>query len=163
MLNKLKISVSSLLAGFALAGTLTLNSTIANADTNIRIGVLSCDVESGSGFIVGSRKDMNCLFNSTNGYTEIYSGVVKKFGIDIGTTDRTTIKWVVFAPSSDFDRGALAGGYGGLSAEATAGYGVGANAMIGGSDRSVILQPFSGQVQEGLNIAVGIGTMTLVQ
>lgn len=55
----------------------------------------------------------------------------------------------------------LTGEYGGIGAEATAGYGVGANALIGGSGRGIILQPLSVQAQMGLNIAVGIQSLVL--
>ena len=51
--------------------------------------------------------------------------------------------------------GALAGNYGGASAEATVGAGVGANVLVGGSNRTVTLQPVSVQGQAGLNLAVG--------
>jgi uncharacterized protein DUF992 len=58
-------------------------------------------------------------------------------------------------------RGALAGTYAGLGAQATAGAGVGANALIGGTGRSFSLQPLSIQGQTGINIAGGITTVTL--
>ena len=39
--------------------------------------------------------------------------------------------------------------------------GVGANALVGGSNRSVALQPLSVQGQVGLNAAAGIGALEL--
>ena len=45
--------------------------------------------------------------------------------------------------------------------EATVGAGVGANALVGGSNRSVALQPLSVQGQVGLNAAAGIGALEL--
>ena len=39
--------------------------------------------------------------------------------------------------------------------------GVGANALVGGSNHSVALQPLSVQGQVGLNAAAGIGTLDL--
>ena len=50
---------------------------------------------------------------------------------------------------------------GGVSGEATVGVGVGANALIGGSSRSIVLQPISVSGQEGLNIAVGVAELRL--
>ena len=58
-------------------------------------------------------------------------------------------------PPNSYQPGALAGSYGGLSAEATVGVGVGANALIGGSSKTFVLQPLSVQAQEGLNLAIG--------
>ena len=49
--------------------------------------------------------------------------------------------------------GALAGSYVGVGAEATAGAGLGANALVGGTGRSFSLQPLSVQGQTGVNIA----------
>ena len=53
-------------------------------------------------------------------------------------------------------RAALAGNYGGASAEATVGAGVGANVLVGGSNRTIQLQPLSVQGQTGLNVAAGV-------
>lgn len=145
----------------SLTAALTIPAFAAANAENVEAGLLTCNIDGGTGFIIGSSKDMRCTFESADGSVENYTGNVKKFGIDIGTTDSATVKWVVLAPTKNVGAGSLKGQYGGFSGEATAGVGVGANAMIGGSNRSIILQPFSGQVQTGLNIAVGIGTMTL--
>jgi hypothetical protein len=66
--------------------------------------------------------------------------------------------WAVFAPTTR-RFGARAGHYGGASAEATVGLGVGANVLIGGSNRTVELQPVSVQGQAGLNLAVGVASL----
>ena len=39
--------------------------------------------------------------------------------------------------------------------------GAGANALIGGSNKQIALQPLSIQGQEGLNVAAGIGAIHL--
>jgi hypothetical protein len=39
--------------------------------------------------------------------------------------------------------------------------GVGANALIGGSENSIALQPVSVQAQQGLNVAVGVAALSL--
>jgi len=62
--------------------------------------------------------------------------------------------WAVYAPTNR-RRGALSGTYAGAAAEATLIAGLGANALVGGSDRTIALQPFSVQGQVGLNIAAG--------
>jgi hypothetical protein len=69
--------------------------------------------------------------------------------------------WSVFAPSGRYSRGALAGNYSGASAEATVGAGLGANVLLGGSNRSFALQPVSLQGQSGLNIAAGVADLQL--
>ena len=57
--------------------------------------------------------------------------------------------------------GALSGHYAGASAEASVGAGLGANVLVGGSNRTVALQPVSVQGQTGLNLAVGVAGLDL--
>ena len=127
----------------------------------VNIGVLTCKVYGGAGFIFGSTKDIDCKFEGINGIKEGYHGAINKYGLDIGFTGSSFMVWTVFAPSTNIPSGALAGDYGGVSAEATVGLGVGANALLGGFKHSIALQPLSGQVQEGLNIAVAISALQL--
>ncbi len=68
--------------------------------------------------------------------------------------------WLVYAPTSR-RAGALSGSYGGATAEATVGAGVGANVLIGGSNRTIELQPLSLQGQAGLNVAAGVAGIDL--
>jgi hypothetical protein len=57
--------------------------------------------------------------------------------------------------------GILAGIYAGASAEVTVGGGIGANILVGGSFRTVELQPFTVQEQTGINLAAGIAEIAL--
>jgi hypothetical protein len=83
--------------------------------------------------------------------------VVRKFGLDLGTTGTQVMQWAVFAPTSDpFGPGALACDYVGATAEATVGVGAGANVLVGGSNQTFTLQPLSVQAQTGLNVALGV-------
>jgi hypothetical protein len=67
----------------------------------------------------------------------------------------------VFAPTTGLAPGALAGSYAGATASATVGVGAGANVLIGGSNRTISLQPVSIEGNTGLNVAAGIGAITL--
>jgi hypothetical protein len=144
----------------AIACMTGLAAAEAQAQARVEIGVLTCTVRGGTGFIVGSTKDLSCRFNRP-GRDEFYHGTISKFGIDIGTTKQSSIAWAVLAPTAQLPPGSLSGSYGGVSAEATVGLGVGANALIGGSSRNIILQPLSVQAQQGLNIAAGIAALQL--
>jgi hypothetical protein len=131
----------------------------AAAQGGVELGVLDCAISGGTGFIIGSKKDLHCTFNPA-GPTfapENYFGAVSKWGIDIGTTDKAVMRWLVFAPSSNiYAPGALAGDYLGASAEVTAAVGAGANLLAGGLNGSFTLQPLSLQTQTGLNLAIGV-------
>jgi hypothetical protein len=148
-----------LLAGAALAGALALAGQ-ASADS-VKVGTLSCHVSSGFGFIFGSSRSLRCAYSGAGGYTEQYTGNISKFGVDIGYTGSSVILWTVIAPTSGVRRGALAGSYGGVTGSAAVGVGVGANVLVGGFDRSISLQPVSISGGTGLNVAAGIGSMTL--
>ena len=63
--------------------------------------------------------------------------------------------------TKDLKPGALAGHYGGASASLTLGVGGGANVLVGGFDKSIALQPVSVEGQNGLNVAAGVGEMSL--
>ena len=132
------------------------------AAAGVKVGVLSCHVSSGWGFIFGSSKDLHCNFSpSARGYGERYVGSVSKFGVDVGYTSGGVLVWDVIAPTSSVRRGALAGSYAGVTGSATVGVGAGANILVGGFNRSITLQPVSIEGNTGLNVAAGIGEITL--
>jgi Protein of unknown function (DUF992) len=155
MINKCTIGLSALCIAFSLA------VPAASASSGANIGLLECTVNGGIGLIIGSSKGMKCRFVPTGGGSaQHYTGSVGKLGLDIGVTNKSYIRWAVFA-SGKLKPGSLAGNYAGVTAQATVGAGLGANALVGGSDKSISLQPLSVQGQTGLNIAGGIGTMKL--
>lgn len=131
----------------------------AAAQGGVELGVLDCAIAGGTGFIIGSKKDLHCTFNpaGTTFAPENYFGAVSKWGLDIGTTDASVMRWLVLAPSNNiYAPGALAGDYLGASAEVTAAVGAGANLLVGGMNGTFTLQPLSLQTQTGLNLAVGV-------
>lgn len=152
--------VKSFAAALAAAGVVAVAALSSAHAEGVKVGTLTCVVEGGVGFIIGSSKQMTCTFNGPGG-REHYRGTVDRFGVDIGVTGKAEVAWAVFAPTTGIKRGALAGTYGGAGAEATAGVGVGANVLIGGNQNTIQLQPVSVQAQTGLNVAGGIATMKL--
>jgi hypothetical protein len=57
--------------------------------------------------------------------------------------------------------GFLAGDYVGASGEVSLAAGLGANVLLGGSNRTVALQPLSLSGQIGVNLAVGVASLRL--
>ena len=136
-------------------------ASFAQGRDRTKVGTLTCDISGGIGMIVASKKSVTCMFTPAQpGPREVYTGSITKFGLDVGATSGGEMVWSVFAPSNK-KFGALAGHYGGASAEATVGAGVGANVLVGGSNRTVTLQPVSVQGQAGLNLAVGVAGLEL--
>ena len=139
-----------------------LGSTpFAAAEQTVKVGALRCDVAAGLGMIITSSKAMACVFTSASGRHERYYGTIRKFGIDIGATNRGVLAWDVISTEAGPRRGALAGDYVGADASASVGAGVGANALVGGFQRSLTLQPISVEVQSGIALAAGVASLTL--
>lgn len=157
--------VKSTLAA-VLLGTATLAASVptaaaADEGAGVKVGVLSCRVEGGWGFVFGSSKDVFCSYSPTQGRVDRYTGTIDKFGVDIGYSEGSVMVWAVVAPTSDVAPGALEGEYAGASVGAAVGVGATANALIGGFDKSITLQPISVEGQAGLNVAAGIAGLTL--
>jgi Protein of unknown function (DUF992) len=149
--------MNRLFACAALMGALGL---AANAQAGVKIGTLTCHEASGWGFVFGSSHQVRCTFSNKD-HVERYEGSISKFGVDIGYQQSGVLIWEVVAPDEHQSHGALAGHYGGVTAGAAVGVGLDANALVGGFERSIALQPVSIEGMNGLNVAAGIGELTL--
>lgn len=128
-----------------------------------RLGTLECTIAGGWGLLLGSSKEVACTFAHQNGLVEKYVGSLDRLGLDIGKTEEAYMTWVVFTTDENVPgEYSLAGEYTGVSGEVSLGIGLGANALIGGSEQSIGLQPISVQGVAGINIAVGLAALTLV-
>ena len=149
------------IAALALAAAVALPASAMAQAHRTKAGTLTCDISSGIGLIITSKKTLTCMFTPSHpGPREVYVGSITKFGLDVGATAGGEMVWAVYAPTNR-RFGALAGHYGGATAEATVGAGLGANVLVGGSERTVTLQPLSVQGQAGLNLAVGVAGLDL--
>jgi uncharacterized protein DUF992 len=78
---------------------------------------------------------MSCHFVPNGPYPpQNYSGVMNTVGLELGVTAGGVMAWGVFAPAGGTPIGALAGEYIGASGDISAGVGVGANVLFGGSN-----------------------------
>ncbi len=127
----------------------------------VEVGILSCHEASGWGFVFGSSHSIRCTFSKGKEHVERYTGHISKFGVDVGYQQSAVLVWTVFSPTTELHRGAIGGHYGGVTAGASVGVGAGANALIGGSNSTITLQPLSIEGATGVNVAAGIGEMTL--
>jgi Protein of unknown function (DUF992) len=137
-------------------------SISAGAQESVEVGLLTCGVRGGLSFIIGSTRELRCVFRSSpNDEGERYEGEIRRFGLDIGITDNALMTWTVLSPTRGVYAGALAGRYAGIAADASAGVGGGAKVLVGGSNNAISLQPLSVQGQTGLNAAVAIADVEL--
>ncbi|MFD1696392.1 DUF992 domain-containing protein [Roseibium aestuarii] len=145
----------------AAATAMTAPAMAADGAPGVEIGKLTCEIQNEKNFVIGSSATLGCSYKPVSGPVEYYHGEVDEFGIDLGTTNSAVLIWGVVAPTVDKDPGALAGEYGGVTAGVSVGAGIKANALIGGFDKSIALNPLSIEGQTGLNLTAGISQLTL--
>jgi hypothetical protein len=80
--------------------------------------------------------------------------------VDIGYQANAVILWAVVSTSDKFTPGAIAGDYG-VTADAAWAVGLGANVLLGGTNKGVALQPVSVQGYNGANLAAGVTAVEL--
>jgi hypothetical protein len=148
--------VRAALLGAAFVG---LTATAPSA-TQVQSGVLECNVAAGIGFIIGSSKNLSCVFYPARGRPEYYAGTISRIGVDIGATGPGQFAWGVFTAGPPGRRYVLAGDYAGPGGGFALGAGGSANTLVGGNGGSISLQPLSG-TSTGLNLSAGIGALTL--
>jgi hypothetical protein len=155
------MSMKSWVMPTLLAAAIGIAGSVVPAAAGVKVGVLTCRVAAGVGLVIGSSKSVSCDYTPTGYKPEHYTGRISKLGVDVGFTTSGVIVWGVFAAHAGYSHYALAGHYGGATAEATIAVGLGANALVGGSGRSFALQPFSVSGQTGLGVAAGIAGLDL--
>ena len=119
----------------------------------VRVGGLTCEAAPRVGF--------RCVFRSNaTGQYYSYAGAISRIRLDVGVTGGQLF-WGVFAATSHVGYGVLRGSYVGASGNVSFGLGLGANVLVGGSDRTIFLQPLSIEGQDGANLALGVARLTL--
>ena len=82
-------------AAAVLVAALTMVVGSAHAQPRrIEVGTLTCAMSSSIGLIVGSQKNVNCVFRGQPGEPEeAYTGTMTTVGLDIGITTGGVIVW----------------------------------------------------------------------
>jgi Protein of unknown function (DUF992) len=144
-----------------------LNAT--NANSQVYIGALTCNVSGGTGYVFGSTKDLSCVYLTKDGVSQAYDGKIRRFGIDVGYTKAGHMVWHVYqlgglvGATTSVNPRVLAGNYAGEQASVAANSSAGGNWLYGGSNNQIVLQ--ATQIQDsrnaGYNLAYGIAEMSL--
>jgi len=149
-----------LFMGIALGAVLTTSAFAQSGGT--KVGVLTCQTSASVGLIIGSHQRLRCSFApDAGGPPERYAGSINRVGLDLGVRGGGVMVWGVVAPTNGYRHGALGGNYAGAAADASLGLGAGAKVLIGGSHRSITLQPLSVTGQVGVNLALGVAGLSL--
>ena len=153
---------------FILAGTVltTLVASLNGANAQqplqrVQVGILECRGGASIGFIVGSVTNLGCVLRVEGMPEDRYVATIRKVGLDLGITEESALAWGVYAPVARLGPGDLSGNYAGAQGSAAVGVGVGGNALVGGSNNSIALQPLSVQGQVGLSVAAGLESLEL--
>ena len=135
---------------------------VAQQSNQAKAGVLACRTSASLGLIVGSHQKLRCRFTPDAGRPpETYVGHINRLGLDLGIRAGGAMVWAVLAPTNGIHHGALAGTYVGASGSVSVGLGANANVLVGGSHRSIVLQPLSVEGQVGVNLALGVAGLSL--
>ncbi|MFT0862268.1 DUF992 domain-containing protein [Ancylobacter sp. G4_0304] len=143
------------------AGAVSATPASAQGIQRVQVGTLECTGSKSVSFIIGSKRTLECTFINRRGVRAYYEGTIRRWGLDVGVTGRNALVWSVFAPTTKLNPSDLAGKYAGVSGSVALGVGVAGNALLGGSQNTVALQPFSVEGQTGVNLAVGVGSLSL--
>lgn len=157
------LSAAIVAAGMILLAGLPVNVAHAqNPDATIRTGTLTCEGQPDLGLIVGSIEKLTCKYTPTAGSpVTAYAGTIGRIGLDLGIRGPSVLIWGVLATSTQIPGEALLGEFFGVAADASLGFGAGAQILVGGTAQSLVLQPLSVQGQIGINIAVSVASLTL--
>ena len=131
------------------------------AQTWAQAGMLRCRLNPSIGFVIFGHQSMECSFQPVSGPVQGYEGAINTVGLDLGVSEGGRLAWAVFGPANGIPNGALAGEYVGASGDVGVGVGAGANVLVGGSNRSIALQPLSLEGSIALNIVAGLSQLKL--
>jgi hypothetical protein len=128
-----------------------------------QVGSLVCKVDPNVGFIFVGHQPMQCTYTPSlaPATPEYYDGAINTVGIDVGVSAGSVLAWGVFAPTTGLPQGALSGEYVGASGDIGFVVGGGANVLVGGSGRTVALQPVSLQGSIAFNVVLGVSSLKL--
>lgn len=144
----------------AIAAIFTVSAGTADA-RYVRVGTLECRVAPNISFIIGSVRNMDCLFRPNRGRPHRYQGQATRFGLDLNVSAGGVLLWGVHAENRRIYRGDIRGNYVGASGNIAFGLGIGGNILVGGSRNTVALQPLSVEGNVGVGLAVGVNNLTL--
>ncbi|SFI30195.1 DUF992 domain-containing protein [Albimonas pacifica] len=155
-------AAAAALAALLAAGSLAGPAAAQDKDVRVEFGVLTCTLADKTNLIIVSSTKFDCVFEHADDRpTEELTAEMGKLGADLTIKAEETLKWAVLAPSIDAEVSAMEGDYFGVGADVAVGKGVGANALLGGFDKSFALQPLSVSTSDGVGASLAIERFTL--
>ncbi len=129
-----------------------------------RVGTLQCKLMGNDLTVLIENQQIDCNYSDSREGTapSHYTGVLTKVGPNISINGPGELGWGVVAETSDpIGPGALAGEYAGGGVSGKIGVGGGGALLVGGSNQTFSLQPFSIEAGSGLGWNAGVEKLTL--
>jgi hypothetical protein len=140
---------------------MALAPTIASAQS-AKVGSLVCHISGGVGMILMENQALDCVYQDASGAPPAhYIGRLTNVGVNIGISGPGQLVWGVVTATNSIAPGALAGDYVGAQGSVAIGAGPGGAVLVGGSNKSISLQPISVSAETGLNLSAGVGNISL--
>ena len=145
------------------AGVLALMAPAA-AFAGDRVGTLQCKLQGNGLTVLVENQQVDCNYRDSKEGAEPahYTGVLTKVGPNITINGQGELGWGVVAETSQpVGPGALAGEYAGGGVSGKIGVGGGGAMLVGGSNNTFSLQPFSIEAGSGLGWNAGVEKLVL--
>lgn len=139
-----------------------LAAPVLAQDSGTQIGTLTCKMTGVENLVVYTKEEFDCEFKPNTGDAASYKGVIHEVGVNLSLTKENTLVWGVIAPTDTVSApDALKGNYVGGGAQVELVGGVGANVLVGGSGKTINLEPLSVEGMRGYGAALDISSFEL--
>jgi hypothetical protein len=150
------------LAPLAALATILVAPAAFAQDSGTQLGTLTCKMTGIENLVVYTKEEFDCEFAQEGAGSTTYKGVIHEVGVNLSMTKDATLVWGVIAPTGEVSSpDALKGHYVGAGAQVELVGGVGANVLVGGSGKTINLEPLSVEGMEGFGAALDITSFEL--
>ena len=132
------------------------------AQAEVVAGILKCQVSGGLSLVVGSRRDVLCVYRPNGpGSKQYLLGTINRLGIALGLRFAGTLMWNVHSELHDVRT--MEGSFTGVGADAKFFEGPNQDVLVGGEGGRVYLRPLTAGGPTGFEVSAGIGNLNLVR
>jgi hypothetical protein len=155
----LKFGLGRALSGACLLALLAPASAFAGD----RVGTLQCRLLGNGISVLVENQQLDCIYrdDAEGAIPAHYIGTLTKVGANVTINGPGELAWGVVAATNHIGPGALAGYYVGPEVTAKIVVGGGGAILVGGSDNTFSLQPFTMEAGSGVGWTAGIERLTL--
>jgi hypothetical protein len=137
--------------------TLQTNTALQQA------GTLTCMLQPGVGFVVGSNRAATCIFDhpGEKSFSQTYEADLTRVGLDVGVMPKQAMRWAVMTPGGFAEPGMLTGAHPGTSAEGAVGVGDGVKVALQDANHDIVFQQMNSPMTFGVSFSFGQANLEL--